>query len=282
MDLEQLLSKHPVGLKLLALMQDFDDTDFFGVCAQMAFYLMLSLIPMLIFLINFVGRFIVQFEASLNALLAQYLPEASYEYVIALISLIQEKNGSHYYLLLIFTFYFASLAARTIMTGMNSSYGFEQTQSKLMLRLRSMEYTLLFSIAIIFVFLAYIGSEYFLEIIMTNLQFESFTIDLTEILSKFFIIVISTLLLLVIYTIGPEKHFPVRSALPGALFASAGINFGFRIFVGLMNHSIKYAMMYGQYSGLFALLVVIYYVCIILNLGAKLNVYLSERKELSA
>ena len=50
---------------LFFLMEDFEETDFSGICTQMSFYLLLAFFPLLLFLISFIGNFIKPFESYL-------------------------------------------------------------------------------------------------------------------------------------------------------------------------------------------------------------------------
>lgn len=273
MNRDDFFKKNPLGKVIAYVMDDFIETDFFGISAQMAFYLLLSFFPLLIFLVHFVGRFVLSFETYLDQLLATYLPKIAYDYVISYLDIIDSYSTGNPYFLLLIAFFFASLAARAIMTGMNSNYGLEPTIGRLQFWLRSMLYTLLFAISIILILLAYIVSEYLLGWVLTRLGVAAALIGAGDFFTPIAIFFVSILLFWAVYTLGPEKHLGYRGTLPGAAFASLGINVGFRIFLGFMDNSIRYALLYGNYSGLFALLVVIYYICLIINLGAKINIY---------
>ena len=78
-----------------------------------------------------------------------------------------------------------------------------------------------------------------------------------------------------IYVLTPAQPLKFKSGLPGALFATLGLNIAFRIFTLFINHSTKYSTLYGSLGGLFALMVAIYFICVILNLGGKINLYWS-------
>src|SRR5665647_370224 len=113
------------------LMEDFEKTDFQGICSQMAFYLLMAFFPLLIFLISFVGKFVNQFATYLDQILLAFLPDLSYAYVFDLLaSLTSQISDSNYFLILI-SFFFATLAARAIMTGLNQTYGSAETRSHL-------------------------------------------------------------------------------------------------------------------------------------------------------
>lgn len=258
------------------IFEDIERTDFWGICTQMSFYLLMSFFPLLLFLINFVGRFIVQFQNYLFDLLEKYLPQLSYEYVRNLVEVLTQNIGANPYFLILFTFLFATLAARAIMIGMNQNYGHPETRSHLKIWLLSFLFTLLFAIAIILIIIAYLFSESITALILTQLGINHSYIFLMSIFSFGFSLIISVLVFNCVYILAPDKRVKFRHGFPGAVFSAIGLNIGFRIFLMSINHSTKYTLLYGGLGGLFALLVVIYFICVILNLGGKINVFFSR------
>ncbi len=261
---------------IIFMVEDMDRTDFWGICAQMSFYIIMAFFPLIIFLINFVGRFIVQFKDYLFDILKEYLPQLSYDYVRTLIDTLTRNLADNNYILVLFTFFFATLAARAIMTGMNQNYGNRESRSHLKIWLLSFLFTVLFAISIILIISAYVFSEAISEYILVRLGIDQFNIILMNIFTLVFSLVTSIFLFTCVYVLAPDRHLRFVQGLPGAVFSTLGINIAFRIFLKFMNHSTKYTLLYGNFGGLFALLVGIYFVCVILNLGGKINVFFSR------
>ena len=254
---------------IIFMAEDMDRTDFWGICAQMSFYIIMAFFPLIIFLINFVGRFIVQFKDYLFDILKEYLPQLSYDYVRTLIDTLTKNLADNNYI-------FATLAARAIMTGMNQNYGNHESRSHLKIWLLSFLFTILFAISIILIISAYVFSEAISEYILVRLGIDQFNIILMNIFTFIFSLVTSIFLFTCVYVLAPDRHLKFIQGLPGAVFSTLGINIAFRIFLMFMNHSTKYTLLYGNFGGLFALLVGIYFVCVILNLGGKINVFFSR------
>lgn len=263
----------------LLLMEDFEKTDFQGICSQMAFYLLMAFFPLLIFLISFVGKFVNQFATYLDQILMAFLPDLSYAYVSDLLtSLTSQISDSNYFLILI-SFFFATLAARAIMTGLNQTYGSPETRSHLKIWILSFLFTLLFALAIVMIAAAYVFSLDIGKFISQIFGISADNYPSWRLLAIAVSWLLSTLFFNMVYIMAPAKHLKFSEGLPGAVFATLGLNVAFRIFTWFIDNSDKYSILYGNLGGLFALLVGLYFICIILNLGGKINLYLSIYKK---
>ncbi|AWW27008.1 YihY/virulence factor BrkB family protein [Acetobacterium carbinolicum] len=260
---------------LFFLMEDFEETDFSGICTQMSFYLLLAFFPLLLFLISFIGSFIKPFESYLYEILEAFLPNLSYDYVTSLLdSIISQVSGSHYSLILV-AFFFSSLAARAIMVGINQTYGRKETRTLKVIWLYSFLFTILFTVAILLIAFAYLFSADVGAVIFEKIGLYTYYYPVLSFFAVVFSWIVSTFIFNMIYVMAPAQHLKFKSGLPGALFATLGLNIAFRIFTLFINHSTKYSTLYGSLGGLFALMVAIYFICVILNLGGKINLYWS-------
>jgi len=276
--IKRLLNTKIAKLGLL-FMDDFERTDFQGICAQMAFYLLMAFFPLLLFLISFVGKFVKEFNTYLDQVLMAFLPDLSYAYVSELLtSLTSQISDSNYFLILI-TFFFATLAARAIMTGLNQTYGSPETRSRLKIWILSFLFTLLFALAILLIAVAYVFSLDIGEFIFRIFGISSDNYPAWRLFALGVSWLLSTLLFNMVYVMATAKRLRFFDALPGAIFATFGINVAFRIFAWFINNSDNYSLLYGNLGGLFVLLVGIYFVCVILNLGGKINLYWSLYKK---
>ena len=253
------------------LMDDLETSDFFGVCHQMAFYLLMSFFPMIIFLVKFLGEYIKEFESYLLEYLEIFLPEVSYDYVVTFLANLNLGEGN-FFQYLIYTIIFSSLAARAIMVGVSQSANQEETRSTLKIWLYSFLSTFLFAIVV-----GFLVTQYFFFTDLSAEILEYFNLgnkeQFLQIFTSCFSFLSTFLIFDLIYAIAPAQNRSFFQALPGALFTGMGIHLAFRIFIFLTNHSEKYARLYGNLNGLFALLVSIYTLSLIINLGGKINQY---------
>lgn len=271
-----------LNLKIVKLgfffQEDFKNTDFSGICTQMSFYLLLAFFPLLLFLISFIGKFVKQFESYLYDILKIFLPNLSYDYVTNLLNTLTSQISTSNYGLIIISFFFSSLAVRAIMIGLNQTYGRKETRSLPGIWLLSFLFTLLFALAILLIVIAYIFSADVGAVIFKQFGIYTYYYPFLNFFVTIFSVSVSTLIFNMIYILAPAQRLKFADGLPGALFAMLGLNIAFRILTWFINNSSKYSTLYGNLGGLFALMVGIYFICVILNLGGKINCYLSLYK----
>jgi len=253
--------------------EDARRTDFFGLCAQMAFYLLLSVIPLLLFLLSVITPFIDQFQSYLFNILQNFLPDIAFSYLESILDyFLSNYSGSGNIVFLFFSFIFGAIAVRTITAGMRSDYGLKK-QSLLKGYLYSLISTLLLAISIFFTLLVYIYSEYFITLINFHFQFDLGVLEKIDLYSKIFSIIITFIFLDFMYTMSTNVQLALKNGIPGAITATIGFHLFFQLLIVSINHSQRYTLLYGNLGGLFALLVGIYFICVILNFGGKINAY---------
>ena len=258
------------------LLDDFEKTDFTGICTQMSFYLLLAFFPLLVFLISFIGQFIASFEALLDNLLREFLPSLSYDYVANLLNrLTHHGSSSSQYFLILISFFFATLAVRAIMIGLNQTYGQEEARSYLKIWGLSLIFTFLLAIVIIIIIVTSFVSIDIGVFILNQIGLSENATDIVQVFTILFSWIISTLLFNFIYTKAPVNRLKFTSGLPGSFFAFLSLTVAFRIFAFFINNSSKYTTLYGSLGGLFALLIALYFISVIINLGGKINLYWS-------
>ena len=259
-------------------LEDFDRTDFWGTCSQMSFYLLMAFFPLLLFLISFIGKIVKPFEAYLYDILKVFLPNLSYNYVTSLLNSLTSQFSNSSYGLILVSFFFSTLAIRAIMIGINQTYGRKETRSLARIWSLSFLFTLLFALAILLLVIAYLISADVGAIIFEELGIYLYYYPFISLFAVIFSWLASMLIFSLIYVAAPAQPLKFVEGLPGALFATLGLNVAFRIFSWFINNSNKYSTLYGNLGGLFALLVGLYFICVILNLGGKINLYWSLYK----
>lgn len=157
----------------------------------------------------------------------------------------------------------------------SKTYGQAETRSLLQIWSLSFLFTLLSALAILLLVIAYLISADIGAVILRSVV----SIHTITPSSVFFAVIFSWLasmfIFSLIYVAAPARPLKFCEGLPGALFSTLGLNIAFRVFTWFINHSTKYSTLYGNLGGLFALLVGFYFICVIINLGVKINLYWS-------
>ncbi len=230
--------------RTIFVLQDLYDTDFLGICAQMSFYLLMSFFPLLAFINGFVGGFILGFEEYIYEILKSFLPDLSLQYILdSYTTLEQDINGTNYLFLILVTFIFATLAARAIMTGLNTTYGEIETRSQGRVWLLSIIFTILFAVALIIIFAAYLFSTGIGEFIFRFFKISGNDYNLWSILTIIFSFLVSAFLFDMIYIFAPAHKIGFTEGLPGAIAAPWVLMWPF-VFCWFLNVSSKYTVLY--------------------------------------
>lgn len=254
--------------------KETQEIDFFGICAQMSFYMMMVFFPLFIFLINFVGAFAGAYRNIIIDTFVTYMPDISADYVNSILMRFNFDNPKNHLVLLAFSFIFTVIGFRNIIRGLNHRHRkFNQKFSPWVLLLRSVVFTLFFNVSVLVMIVAILfGNDVVQEILSTfSLHFSvvSFISENLFILTSF----LSLALFSGIYYLVSMERISFKHTLPGAILCTVGFNIGLRVFIYFANQSTQYVRVYGNFAGLFVLLVMIYWYTVLLNIGADMNAY---------
>ena len=253
-------------------------TNFPGICTQLAFYMLCTFVPLVFFLIEFVSRFYIDSQESLLQALHIYLPNSSYEYLVSEMSEMVKYVENNQAFMGFSALVMASISMYSILAGINQTYGFDRYRYRRALWFRSMFFTLFLAMGTTVLMVLYSISEsvrsWIHSLLIIGLP-DAFSARLFAILFSEFVLF---LFIMAIYVAAPEKPYRIRQVLPGTIFAVLAISIVFRIYMFFLNRSITYIALYGTQSGLFILLVVLFFFSCVLNIGAKINVIFGQKR----
>lgn len=260
---------------VMEVLDSFKATDLFGVSAQMAFIILLAFLPTLLFIIYICSLIVPNFHEIFLGVLIPMLPRESSTYISQQLgTLFDYINRLQVPIVLVSTL-MGTLSAHTILTGLNQSYGLNVYSSK------KWEWTKSFVILIgLIIILSVLTLVCVRAGIIANRVLAGST-DTGQVDSIFLGIGIVAglfVILLAAYTFTPERRIKVIDALPGTVFAVLAILVVFEIYVQILNRSANYLLVYGSMSGLFILLTALYFLSMIVNIGAKVNVAFAQKR----
>lgn len=265
--------------RILALVQEvmdsFKATDLFGVSAQMAFIILLAFLPTLLFIIYICDQFVPNFDHIFLGILMAMLPKESSSYISSELGTLFDYINKLQVPIILGSTFMGTLSAHTILTGLNQTYGLKTYSSK------KWEWTKSFIILIGLVLLLSALTLLSLRAGLIASQILKNTADVNHLNSIFWGVGIFSgvfIILLLLYTFTPERRIKLIDALPGTIFAVLGILVVFEIYVQILNRSANYLLVYGSMSGLFILLTALYFLSMIVNLGAKVNVAFAKNR----
>lgn len=268
---------HPARGRLLQLYKFIQGTsriEISSFAASAAFFLFLSLIPILLLVCSALPYTQLS-QADLLALIRDSVgdiaPPIITEFLETTIHSIYSGTAVSLGLSALVTLWTASKAFLALTRGMDVIHG-EGRQNYLAARIKSCFYTFVMILVILFMLVGVVFGRKLLELAAPWLPGFVYSWILWALRQRFWLAwVILTCVFTAIYTWVPKKKLRLRDQLPGAVF-SAGAWIGFSaLFSTYLNHSGSYGI-YGSLATVVIALVWMYYCMYILLLGTYLNV----------
>lgn len=261
------------------LLQHIKKSDVTSLGAQLAFFFLLSLFPLLIFMVTLLPYLNLP-EDQIFQFLRNYAPADVYGLIEGtLTEVLQNKNGGLLSVGLLGTIWSASNGVNAIMKSLNKSYELEETRPFFIVRGLSVVFTILiiglFLIALLLpifgeqigVFLfAFLGLDEVFLLIWNSIRFT---------IPPLIIFVVLTAL----YWLVPNDKLYFKSVIPGGIFATVGwilVSLAFSFYV---SNFANYTATYGSLGAIIVLMMWLYFSGTILMIGGQINAVMQERKE---
>jgi len=255
------------------------DDDILALGAQMAYYLILSFFPFLIFLMALIGNSPISSQQVLMGLLG-ILPEEAYILVRnTVVEIVDTKAGGLAPVSGIVALWFASNGIGSIITGLNKAYDEKERRPFWLVKLISIIFTLLLSTVIIFSFILLVFGGVIKKQILDGMELEPSYQNLWNTGRYIFISSVIFLVFLILYRFTPSRRMRWREVIPGAILATIGwlgTSLGFAYYVDNFSN---YSRFYGSIGGVVVLLIWLYYSAVIVLLGGELNAALAYEKK---
>ncbi|WP_370644772.1 YihY/virulence factor BrkB family protein [Sporosarcina sp. ACRSL] len=253
--------------------------DITGLGSQLAFFFLLSLFPLLIFLITLLPFLNID-ESQVFLFIRDYAPESVYTLVHTTIEeILESRNGGLLSIGALATIWSASKGMNALTKALNRSYHVEESRSFIVARAMSVVFTIALIVVLVIalvlpVFGQQIGTLAFSYFGM-EAGFLKFWGSMRWVIPPILIFLVFSAL----YWAVPNLKIRLKSAIPGALFATAGwilTSYAFSFYVGNFGN---YSKTYGSIGGIIVLMMWLYFSAIILMLGGQLNAVMTERKQ---
>lgn len=250
--------------------------DVSGMAAQLAFFFLLSVFPLLIFLSTLVPFFPIT-EDYIITYLSEYVPEESMLVISSQLDRIMTSSGTLLSVGIIGTLWTASNALNGITKAFNVAYDIVDTRKFFFTRLLSMVLT----IGMIFVFilallLPVFGKQIGIYIFSYIGVSEAF-LDIWDTIRWVLSTLVLFLMFLILYRVFPSMKLKRRMVLPGALFATVGWNIGSFGFSYYVNNFGNYSNTYGSLGGIIVLMLWFYMLAFVIILGGEINAIGSKK-----
>lgn len=256
--------------------EKFNAEDVSTNAAQVAFYFIFALFPLLLFVLNVIGIFLGAAEdvkQELFMYLQQVMPAAAISLVRDTIAEVTEDGGGGKLTFgILIALWSASAGVDSLRAALNDIYDLEETRSWFKYKLISILLTLGIALLIFFALgIVFFGGQ-FINVLLAPTGIE---IDSYFILTAFSIIVVGVALVLsfaLLYNFAPDHDsFTWHWVTPGAIVAIVLwiiLSLGFR---GYLHFFDSYSKTYGSVGAIIILLLWLYLTAMVILIGGVVN-----------
>jgi membrane protein len=251
--------------------------DIFGLAAQLAYFFLLSLFPLLLFLVTLLPYLPITQEDILGVI-RDFAPGESMQLIETNINQLSQKNGKLLSFGIIATIWSASNGINAIVKALNSAYEVEESRPFLIAR----GMAILFTFAMLFVFVVALLLPVFGKLIGIYLfakfglsdEFMSIWNTLRWLVSSIILFIVFTGL----YWIAPNKKLKCITVVPGAIFATIGWILSSLAFSYYVTNFGNYSATYGSIGAIIVLMIWFYLTGVIIIIGGEINAIFSKYK----
>lgn len=252
--------------------------------AQSAFFILLSFIPFLMFLLTLI-RFLPFSGEEILQEMKNLFPPFLHDFLSAIVTEVFGKTSQAILSAsVIAALWSASRAFLVIVHGLNDVYSSPETRNYVIVRLISTLYTLVFAVLLLITLvLLCFGNQIYLYIqnklpLLSDAAF--LVISLRTVAILFILVVYFTLIYMVIpnrsVTMPGKKKAKLLEELPGALVCAGGwLLFSF-LYSNYIDHMSNFSAMYGSLTAIVLCMVWLYFCMYLMFIGAEINASLKD------
>lgn len=265
------------GKELAKRIKEMDVT---GLGAQLAFFFLLSIFPLLLFLITLLPYLNLS-KDQVYDFLVQIMPGEIYLLIEETLNeILTTQNTGLLSFGIIATIWSASLGMDALIKSLNFSYGVEENRPLLVSRGMSIVLTILMIfILIVALVLPIFGRQIGLFIFTYLGQGEGF-LELWAAIRFTIPSLIIFIVCAVIYWVAPNIRLDLKSVLSGAVFTTVGwliLSYGFSIYI---NNFGNFSATYGSIGGIIILMLWLYLSAMLLLIGGQVNAVAQGRRDM--
>lgn len=239
---------------------------------EAAFYLIISLVPLVMFLLSLL-RYIIPIDlVELEKLLSVHLPEGISYWINAIVaSIYTDASISLTSLTAITTIWAASKAVFALAKALCQIYGQDKNSHIIALSIRSFISTIIISLVIVINLIILVFSQQVIALIKQYAPKALLWINELIPLSLIVVVIFMTVVFAILYKgLGLNKD-PLINQLPGAFIASLGWLIFSKFFYIYVNNFADYSLIYGSLTTAIVLLLWLKTCMMILLYGAEFN-----------
>ncbi len=245
--------------------------------ASTAFFLFLSLMPMLIVICAIIP-FTPLTEQNLVAAITEVTPDAADLLAEGLIHEVYEKSAGILSIAVLTTLWAAGKGVLALIRGLNAINDVDEERNYFFVRMVASFYTLIMLLILIVSLFIMVFGNALVGLVLTKVPQLQVLVSFIMNFRFVFVWMILTILFAMIYAYIPNIKLKFKKQLPGAMFSAivwSTFSWGFSMYVGWEQAS----GMYGSLSIVIIVMLWMYFCMYIIMLGAYLNRYFNQMEE---
>ncbi|MBW8348361.1 YihY/virulence factor BrkB family protein [Bacillus sp. IITD106] len=255
------------------------DNDVTGMAAQLAYFFLLSLFPLLFFIVTLLP-FTPLTQQDIFNLIKDVAPSETISMIEKTLNeIMQNRSGGLLTVGIIGTLWSASNGMNALMKSLNRAYDVKEKRPFYVAR----SLAIAFTIAMIFVFILALLLPVFGKqigiFLFSTLGFSDVFLKVWGVIRWALSPVILFIVFLAIYYLAPSIKIRCITAVPGAIFSSIGwiiVSLGFSFYI---SHFGNYSATYGSIGGIIVLMLWFYITGFIIMVGGEINSLISRGKD---
>jgi len=277
-DVNQIDITTPIGFskKLLIRINKVDVT---GLASQLAFFFLLSLFPLLIFIFTLLPYLNLD-QSEIFLFIRDYAPANVAVLIEETVGeILNNRNGGLLSIGAIGTVWSASKGMNALTKALNLSYFKEEDRSFIVARGMSIVFTIMLIAVLVVALVLPVFGQQIGTIAFSYLGLETGFIKLFNSLRWIIPPVLIFVVFSLIYWLVPNIKIQLKSVFFGSAFSTIGwiiTSVGFSYYVSSYGN---YSSTYGSIGAIIVLMMWLYFSAIILMLGGQINAVMSERRE---
>lgn len=262
------------------LLKRIKEMDVTGLGAQVAFFFLLSIFPLLIFLITLLPYLNLS-EEQIFLFLEEVAPPEVYTLIAeTLREILTNQNSGLLSIGILATIWSASLGIDAFTKSLNNSYGVEEDRPFLIARGMSIIITILMIFILILALVLPIFGQQIGVFIFSFFGLEESFLTVWNSVRFTIPTLIIFVICSVIYWVAPNIKLDVRNVFGGAAFTALGwigVSYGFSLYI---NNFSDYSATYGSIGGIIIMMLWLYVSAMLLLVGGQINAVMQGKRDL--
>lgn len=250
--------------------------------AQLSYYLILSVFPFIIFLLNVLSYTPFGQQEVLSHILLN-LPKDTVAVIEPIImGVINTSSTTLLSLSLLFSLWLGSNGVKNVIAAMDSAFDTNEKRNRLLMRFLSLIFTIILALIIVLTLMTQVFGSQILTLVRQNIgdyEWITFVYNLVQWLLP---LVVMVLTFSVLYKFGPsfvKQPKPLfRHAFIGGIVATSGWGLVSNVFKLYVDNFGNFSLVYGSLTGVIALLIWLYLTSMMIMLGAEVTATLYHQK----